>query len=758
MSFALTIISASFWPVIPSVVWIVPILCILCASIKYRAFSYLGGFILAVLLIIYQGNLIKTQTSALFQSGQNTIIKASVTSLFKKNTHGYKSVLVVRSIDDEKTIRPQVVKVQLFTPFKLNQGDLVTLSVSIKPIYGLLNEAGYDKERYLFSKGIVANASYISGTSYRIVSTQSIRAVWFEEIKSYTDQLSNQALILALSFGYRELIPNDTWGLLKSSGLLHLIAISGLHIGIAYGIGYKVGASLRWLFPQVVWTPLIIGLSLAIFYSWFAGFTLPTQRALVMCCIASFLIFSGFKVGLVQYLLLSLCVVLIFDPFSTLSSSLWMSFGAVAVVLYCVQLFALDRDKTSVIHRWGILLKVQSMLSFMILPLTMLFFQGFSTVSIVYNALFIPWFTFVVIPLLFLSIFTSIFLNIETTIFWELVDKSLSIVELLLPYSDSYWINSSNELAVVMTIAIFILFILSRYLSKSTILIIGCICSLWIFTREDDDRTLKIDFLDVGHGLAVLIEKNKQVIVYDTGKAWEGGSIVDSVVTPILQSRGVEKIEGGIISHFDSDHSGGYKAIIKKFSPEWIRTSQKNRSSSSSSSSQKSSDQYKPCVKGESWLWNDVTFKVLWPPKMVGRAYNPQSCVIRLEDNDSGNSVLLTGDIEALSEWILSRTPSELSSDVMLVPHHGSFTSSTHVFVSSVSPSFAIASLAKGNQWGMPSSKVMDRYAQVSSQWLDTGSSGQISFEIVDGKWKFHTIRGDSAFPWYRQMLRKGVE
>lgn len=746
MSFALTIISASFWPIIPSIVWIVPIFCILCASIKYRAFSYLGGVILAVLLIIYQGNLMKTQTSALFQLGQNTIIKASVTSLFKKNTHGYKSVLVVRSIDDEKTIKPQVVKVQLFTPFKLNQGDLVTLSVSIKPIYGLLNEAGYDKERYLFSKGIVANATFIKGTPYRIHSSQNFRAVWFEDIKSYTEVLNNQALILALSFGYRELIQNDIWELLKSSGLLHLIAISGLHIGIAYGIGFKLGLAIRWFVPKAIWLPLITGLSLAIFYSWFAGFTLPTQRALVMCCIASFMIFSGVKIGLVQYLLLSLCIVLIFDPFSTLSSSFWMSFGALTAVLYCVQFIAKERGKPSLIRRLGILLKVQCMLSLMLLPLTMLFFGGFSLVSVFYNVFFIPWFTLVVIPLLFLSIFITIFLDVDATLWWVLVDKSLSVIELSTPYSQTYWMNSNSEEVVFGAVTIFILCILYRYLSKSTLFVIGCIYSLALLDKVSDSSTLKVDFLDVGHGLAVLIEKNKQVIVYDTGKAWEGGSIVESVVTPILQSRGIEKIEGVIISHFDSDHSGEYKTLIDNFSPEWVRTSQR------------STELYKPCIKGESWLWNNVSFKVLWPPRLVGRAYNPQSCVVRLKDHDSGKSLLLTGDIEALSEWILSRNPSLLKSDVMLVPHHGSFTSSIDVFVQSVEPDFAIASLAKGNQWGMPNIRVMDRYAQIGSHWLDTGSSGQISFEIVEDKWKFHTIRGDSAFPWYRQMLRKGVE
>ncbi|PMH82618.1 hypothetical protein BCU63_36375 [Vibrio splendidus] len=120
--------------------------------------------------------------------------------------------------------------------------------------------------------------------------------------------------------------------------------------------------------------------------------------------------------------------------------------------------------------------------------------------------------------------------------------------------------------------------------------------------------------------------------------------------------------------------------------------------------------------------------------------------------------MLLTGDIERVSEWLLAREGRQLKSDVMLVPHHGSNSSSIKPFIEAVSPQLAIASLAKGNQWGMPSKSVIERYHETGSAWLDTGESGQITITISQEGWKYHTIREQQGRQWYRQMLRKGVE
>ncbi|MFA0709338.1 ComEC/Rec2 family competence protein, partial [Vibrio sp. 10N.222.48.A3] len=341
----------------------------------YSVFRSARGLATALILVICLGNVIEIQTSRLFQSGQNTTINASVVSLFSENSHGFESVIVARSIGGEKLIFPQLIKLRLFTPFKLTLGDDVNLSVYIKPVWGKLNEAGFDLEKYLFSAGVVANAIYRSNTKYRIHTNSNLRSYWFENSLERLSQLANQDLIMALSFGYRDLIHSQRWDLLKSSGLIHLMAISGLHIGIAFGIGYQVGKVFRLLSSSLLWLPTIFGVGLAYFYSWFAGFTLPTLRALVMCIIASYFLWRGQNISLFRYVALSLCVVLLIWPFSALSSSFWLSFGALGAVLYIALNSQSSDSNSTFIDRALQLFKIQLMLTFLIAPFSMLFFN-----------------------------------------------------------------------------------------------------------------------------------------------------------------------------------------------------------------------------------------------------------------------------------------------------------------------------------------------------------------------------------------------
>ncbi len=760
ISFAATVVSASFWPVMPHWVLAPLMLLLLIASIKYSVFRGTRGLATALILVVCLGNAIEIQTSRLFQSGQNTTINASVVSLFSENSHGFESVVVVRSIDGEKFIFPQLIKLRLFTPFKLTLGDDVHLSVSIKPVLGKLNEAGFDLENHLFSTGVTANANYRTNTKYRIHFSNHLRARWFERSLDNLSQLNNNDLIVALSFGYRDLIPSLRWDLLKSSGLIHLMAISGLHIGIAFGIGYQVGKLVRLLSPRLLWLPTLFGLGFAYFYSWFAGFTLPTLRALVMCVVASYFLWRGQSIGVVRYVLVSLCIVLVIWPFSALSSSFWLSFGTLGAVLYIAFNNNASSSNSTFIERVLKLIKIQVMLTLLIAPFSMLFFKGVSLISVVYNLLLLPWVSMVTIPLLFLSMFLSLITESLiggsdsmarlSTQLWKLVDLSLDPLVFSLPFSERFWIQVDDHLTVLLVVLILFFGFIGRYLKHgSAAVIIAVFLLWWEFGKVKQDR-LTIDILDVGHGLSLILEKNNHVVVYDLGNAWPGGSIVESLLIPTLSQRGINEIQGVIISHFDSDHAGGYPALLESYQPEWIRASQ--------SLNHQMSSIVQACTLGEVWKWQSVHFEVLWPPKLVNRAYNPHSCVIRIIEPDSGFSMLLTGDIELVSEWLLAREGEQLKSDVMLVPHHGSDTSSITPFIEAVSPKLAIASLAKGNQWGMPSESVILRYLQSGSAWLDTGESGQITITIDQEGWHYHTIREEQGQQWYRQMLRKGVE
>ncbi|CAH7286221.1 DNA internalization-related competence protein ComEC/Rec2 [Vibrio chagasii] len=760
ISFAATVVSASFWPVMPHWVLAPLMLLLLIASIKYSVFRRTRGLATALTLVACLGNTIEIQTSRLFQSGQNTTINASVVSLFSENSHGFESVVVVRSIDGEKLIFPQLIKLRLFTPFKLTLGDEVHLSVSIKPVFGKLNEAGFDLEKHLFSTGVTANANYRTNTKYRVHSSNHLRARWFERSLDNLSQLKNNDLIVALSFGYRDLIPSLRWDLLKSSGLIHLMAISGLHIGIAFGIGYQLGKLARLLSPQLLWLPTLFGLGFAYFYSWFAGFTLPTLRALVMCVVASYFLWRGQSIGVVRYVLVSLCIVLVIWPFSALSSSFWLSFGTLGAVLYIAFNSDASSSNSTFVERVLKLIKIQVMLTLLIAPFSMLFFKGVSLISVVYNLLLLPWVAMVTIPLLFLSMFLSL---VTESLFWgsdsmtrfsaelwKLVDLSLEPLVFSLPFSEHFWIQVDNHITVLLVFLILFFGFIGRYLKHGAAAVIISVFLLWWeFGKVKQDR-LTIDVLDVGHGLSLIFEKNNHVVVYDLGNAWPGGSMVESLLIPTLSQRGIDEIQGVIISHFDSDHAGGYPALLENYQPEWIRASQ--------SLNHQMSSVVQACTLGEAWEWQNVQFEVLWPPQLVNRAYNPHSCVIRIIEPESGFSMLLTGDIELVSEWLLAREVEQLQSDAMLVPHHGSDSSSIAPFIEAVSPKLAIASLAKGNQWGMPSESVVQRYLQSGSAWLDTGESGQITITTNQEGWHYHTIREEQGRQWYRQMLRKGVE
>ncbi|WP_086970380.1 DNA internalization-related competence protein ComEC/Rec2 [Vibrio coralliirubri] len=768
ISFAATVVSASFWPVMPHWVWAPLMLLLLLASTKYSVFRSTRGPVTALILVICLGNAIEIQTSRLFQSGQNTTINASVVSLFSENSHGFESVIVARSIGGEKLISPQLIKLRLFTPFKLTLGDDVNLSVSIKPVWGKLNEAGFDLEKYLFSAGVVANATYRADTKYRIHSSTNLRAQWFETSLERLSRLSNQDLIIALSFGYRDLIPPPRWDLLKSSGLIHLMAISGLHIGIAFGFGYQLGKIFRLLSPSYLWLPTMFGLGLAYFYSWFAGFTLPTLRALVMCVIASYFLWRGQNISLLRYVALSLCVVLLIWPFSVLSSSLWLSFGALGAVIYIALNSRPSSSSATLIDRGLQLIKIQLMLTFLIAPFSILFFKGVSLVSVLYNLLLLPWVSMVTIPLLFLAMLLSLILESVPEVMsltalsngfseqlWMLVDLSLDPLVFSLPFSERFWIQVDNHSMALSVFLILFFEFVSRYLKRTlSILVIAVFVLWWEFGKQQNKLT--IDILDVGHGLSLVLEKNNQVVIYDLGNAWQGGSIVESLLIPTLNQRGVHEVEGVIVSHFDSDHAGGYPALLENYTPKWIRTSQNIIQERQSITQAPSNIQ--TCTIGEVWNWQDVVFEVLWPPKQVKRAYNPHSCVVKISDHSADFSMLLTGDIELVSEWLLAREGEQLRSDVMLVPHHGSDSSSIKPFIEAVSPQLAIASLAKGNQWGMPSESVIERYQEAGSTWLDTGESGQITITLSKEGWQYHAIREQQGGQWYRQMLRKGVE
>ncbi len=735
-SFSAVIISSSVWFYMPEWPWIIPCLAIVALSLKVNKLRVFLGSLAACVVVLTHSNLLRHQTDTLFQAGSNLTINAEVDSFFKQISHGFQGRAVVRSINGQTLNIYERPTVWLKAPVSLNIGQTITAKVDIKPIIGQMNEVGFDAEKYAYSQSIAGRVVVDKKASFFVENHWSLRYAIYQAVSDQVDTLSNGGLIKALVFGVRQGIPDEVSTQLRDSGLSHLVAISGLHIGIMFGVGWLVGTLLLRLSFHFTLAPVITGLVTASLYAWLAGFSIPTSRALMMCLFLCLFQSMQIKTSLLFKWLLVLSILLSIWPRSAVDMSLWMSMAAVAIILLFL---SLNRNRTSY---WKTVIGLQLFISLLMSPVIGLLFDGFSLGSLIYNLVFVPWFSFVVIPLTFLSLLMTV-LPVDSELLWHWTDLSLSVVIYAMQFASHAWVDLSSLQVKFLYLAIGasgLYFVLSNFGRIVLVIVASALTINWKPTTE-----WKLVVLDVGHGLALVIIQDSKALVYDTGTAWEKSSYAEQVITPYLVRTGVSVVDYFIVSHFDNDHAGGWKSIIDRWKPQHFITSQFGHSDD-------------VCVKGKIWQWHDLTLEALWPQRIVTRAYNPHSCVIKVTHKLTNQSVLIPGDVEAVAEWMLVREPEKLNSTVVIVPHHGSKTSSLPAFVKATNLELAIASTAYKGRWNLPSSDVVKRYLRQGAVWLDTGTSGQTSINFYTDGYQVEQLRQGKRQAWYRQMMRKGVE
>ncbi|UPQ88907.1 DNA internalization-related competence protein ComEC/Rec2 [Vibrio sinaloensis] len=621
-------------------------------------------------------------------------------------------------------------------PLKLQPGEIVSAAVHLRPIVAKLNEVGFDGEQYALSTRVVGRASIKPKDSYYLLSTSGIRNQWIQTIAQATGDSQHTAEIRALLFGLRDEISSDTWLQLQQSGLSHLVAISGLHIGIAFSVGWALGLTLITFSPRLSWAPLVFGLALATVYAWLAGFLIPTQRALLMCVMLCAMQLRGGHLPYPFKWLLVLSLLLLIDPFSVISSSLWMSMYAVACVMVCVVLIP---------RHWHWVTKAvcaQLVIVVAMAPLVSWLFQGMSLAAFLNNLLLVPWFSWIVIPYLFFATLMTLLLG-NVGEWWPLMDALLTPLDWALKNASWGWWTMSHHQFAMLVLAITLVVMLLLFSRLAIMLALFLALSLLFSSRTKPNWVM--DMLDVGHGLAVVIRQDSRALVYDTGAAWGSGSIAEQIITPYLIKHGIEHVDWLIASHMDNDHAGGWDYLNRRWQPRNTMSSQHGVGK-------------RRCIAGEQWAWGHLTLEVLWPTKLATRAFNPHSCVIRIHDPQLDLSVLLTGDIETIAEWLLIRKGGALHAEIMTVPHHGSRTSSLAPFIERIQPALALASTEKNGRWRLPHPLVVARYQQLGAEWLDSGSEGQVTVKFYSDRYNYSTLRQRKGGSWYRQMLRKGVE
>lgn len=621
-------------------------------------------------------------------------------------------------------------------------GEEWQLNIKTKVKHSYLNEGGFDGQRFA-----IANKQLLVGTieqANRLSAKRNLRQLIVDNILPYIDIFEHGGIMLALIFGERSKITADHKAMMLKTGIAHLMAISGMHILLVVFISHRIIRGLQIFLPvryisHVI--PLFFGLIIAICYGWLSGFNPPTIRAILVLLFLLLLKLKKISLSPWQIINRIIALLLFFNPLMILAESFWLTCYVVICLIFINQWIPTQRYSDRYCSYLLQLIKLQCCLSLLLLPIQFSIFNGMSASAIIANLFAIPIISFITLPAAFFMLILSIFNYFYLTIwFGVIVEQSLSLLFIILKPFTLYWIDISHSFYLLSGIGwcIMLTWRSGFYHSYRISIILICICMISPFFKRPS-VIWRVDMLDVGHGLAIVISKGQSAIIYDTGAKWQDSSAAERVIIPFLIWHGLN-LEGIIISHEHNDHIGGLTAIQQYYPKAWLM-----------SSTMKLSNNYN-CIDGTKFIWQQLKLIVLWPQEMKPAAFNGESCVIKLSDGI--NSILLTGDLEKKQEKILVSTKKNiLFSTILQIPHHASNSSSTYTFLAKVSPMIAIGSVSRYNPWRLPSHKALGRYKNLAIDYYLTQNSGQISIFFYSDKWVIKQMRYEIKPRWYHDWF-----
>ena len=621
------------------------------------------------------------------------------------------------------------------------EGQVWQMKLRLRPVHGQLNEGIFDGQRYALSQLLPFTGRVLSATP--LSESCNLRGEWLRRAKAATQYLPWQGVIIALGFGERIDVSGEVKKIMRDTGTAHLMAISGLHIALAGGIGWLFARAFQFCLPAP-WIgyrlPLLASFGVALFYTWLSGMSPPAVRTMVGMGVWAALRLSGRQWPSWHVLLCCAAGIVFCEPLAILADSLWLSALAVGGLMFWYHWvpqprLTLPRYLKPLID----LLYLQVGITLLLVPLQLLLFHGVSTSSLAANLFAVPAITFISVPLI-LGGMVLVSLPGAGAALWYLADKSLVVVFALLAGLPAGWVAMDRRFIWLAFFAwwgiIIWRFCLWRSSPAAVIAILLCMSSP--FWRKPTPDGWAIHMLDVGHGLAVVIEKGGKALLYDTGNAWPGGDAARQVIIPWLKWHHLEP-ENAIISHEHLDHIGGLGSLEGEWPGLKVRSPLPDRG-------------HQPCFRGQQWRWQGLQFNALWPPQESRDKGNNRSCVVMVSDGKF--RLLLTGDLEAGAELAMLRKRwQELKADIIQVPHHGSRTSSSGPLLRAVSGSVALASTSRYNAWRLPSLTITERYQKYGYRWHDTALSGQLTVTINSDKWQISGFREQILPRWYHQWF-----
>lgn len=620
-------------------------------------------------------------------------------------------------------------------PYLLRAGETWQLPVRLKKIHSTLNPGGFDYEAWRLQENINATGYVLPKLPAVKLTETSLRNLLLRCRQSIRDKISanlplsnTSPWITALAIGERHGLKATDWAVLRNTGTNHLMAIAGLHIGFMSLFIYSIIVRCWRYMPKLCLimpaqqAGAIGGLLMAIVYSAMAGFSIPTKRACLMISFVLISLISRRKIRSWHALLSALFVILLINPFSVLSESFWLSFASVALIIYGMD------ARLSPKGLWWKYGRIQWVISLGLMPLTVWLFQQCALISIIANSIAIPWVGFIVVPLTLSGTFTLFFSEKIGGLILICADKALNLLWMILTYlanfSWSTWYQARPDLWMLVVGCIGILFLIMPIGFPGRFLGVLWTLPLILYQPEmPKSNEVWFTLLDVGQGLAAVIQTKHHVLVYDAGaKLSDQYDMGESVILPFLHSIGVKKIDLLVISHGDNDHIGGAAAVLQRMPTLELKTSVPKKFKEGRASL---------CLRGDTWVWDNVQFEFIYPTMDQLGLGNDSSCVLRVKNGSQ--SLLLTGDIEKFSEnFLVNQGRAYLISDFLIAPHHGSKTSAVPSFIDAVNPKIVLFPIGYRNRYHFPHPSVIAKYKERKIVWYDTVNAGAIQLHITN--------------------------
>ncbi|HEX7812598.1 MAG TPA: DNA internalization-related competence protein ComEC/Rec2, partial [Burkholderiales bacterium] len=621
----------------------------------------------------------------------------------------------------------------------LRPGQRWRLVARLRRPHGTANPDGFDFEAWMLERGIRATGYVVAKSEPQLLSPVVHRpGYWLERLRESirTELLAALAdrpyagVIVALVIGDQRAIPPAQWQVFTRTGVNHLMSISGLHITMVASLAFVLVLRV-WRRSSALATRLpalraaaVAGFLAAAGYAALTGFAVPAQRTVCMLAVVAVALWLGWAMRPLAVLAAAAAVTVAVDPMAVNSPGFWLSFGAVAVIM----LAGGGRlGRANWLDAW---MRTQWAVTLALIPLLLAMFQQVSLISPLANAVAIPLVSLVVVP----------FSLLAAAIPFDLIALGAhSVMTLCMAYLQ--WLNALPEA------------VWQQHAPPDWAMLLAGVGALWILLPKGMPARwvgallflplflatpaaprpgeLWLTVLDVGQGLAVVARTSGHAVLYDTGPAYSDDiDAGERIVVPYMRAAGVRRLDGLIVSHGDLDHSGGALSVLRAMPVDWFASSLSPLHPISRAAGRGS----RRCAEGQHWDWDGVRFEILYPDAASynddQRKDNDRSCVLRIVSPHG--SVLLPADIERAGERALLRSRgADLSTDVLVVPHHGSRTSSTPEFVGAVSPRLAIFAMGYRNRFGHPHPAVVAEYRRRGVNMLRTDMAGAVSVKMT---------------------------